>query len=85
MPLSGGFTTLDVNGKIKIAATGAVGPIGVAGVTGSNGINGINGSNGFDGDDGLDGVSIPGRAVQVYEQALEPTGAFPGDFWITPA
>lgn len=56
------------------------GGIGTAGINGTNGTVGIDGQ---DGSDGLDGVN--GRTIQVYEQAGEPSGAQPGDFWITPA
>lgn len=59
------------------------GGIGTSGIDGTNGTNGTVGIDGRDGSDGLDG--IPGRSVQIYEQADEPLGAQPGDFWITPA
>ena len=58
MPLNGGFTVIDVNGKIKIAATGAAGPTGNTGLIGPQGPQGL-GTPGSDGEDGLDS-NIPG-------------------------
>jgi hypothetical protein len=55
---------------------------GPPGQTGLSGTNGIPGYDGIDGQDGADGA--PGRSTVVYEQALEPLSAYPGDFWIVP-
>lgn len=62
------------------------GPQGNPGPTGLTGPVGLTGPIGLaeDGVDGEDGVGIPGRAIQVYEQYSEPTGAYTGDFWIIP-
>lgn len=78
MPLSGGFTTLDANGKIKVAATGATGGIGPTGVNGTNGRDGLNGTDGEDGVDGLPGapgVSNNGSTSKLVQVVNVQTGA----------
>lgn len=85
-PSSGDYILVESAGNLRKVdwanlPTGGIGTgtAGPAGPTGPPGVPGLDGDPGRDGRDGS-----PGRSVRVFEQSSTPTGAYPGDIWITP-
>lgn len=84
-PAAGDWIMIESAGSLRKANVGNLPGGGGGGTPGPPGPTGPPGIPGLDGDPGRDGRDgSPGRAVQVFEQATEPTGAYPGDFWIVP-
>jgi hypothetical protein len=84
-PAAGDWIMIESAGSLRKADVGNLPGGGGGGTPGPPGPTGPPGIPGLDGDPGRDGRDGgPGRSIQVFEQATEPTGAYPGDFWIVP-